>query len=78
VAFFSRPTSAAPDTYIVASGTIHSRVDFDLQHPQDFVDMSSRRQFVIQAAAMTAAPFISTSVTRALAAASKKKLGFAL
>jgi predicted dehydrogenase len=42
------------------------------------MDMPSRRKFVVQAAALVAAPFISTSVTRALAATSKKKLGFAL
>jgi predicted dehydrogenase len=40
--------------------------------------MAARRQFLMQAAALAAAPFISTTVTRALAAASKKKLGFAL
>src|SRR5882762_11531284 len=40
--------------------------------------MATRRKFVMQAAAVAAAPFISTSVTRALAAASKKKLNFAL
>jgi predicted dehydrogenase len=41
--------------------------------------MAARRQFLVQAAAtLAAAPFISTSVTRALAANSKKKLGFAL
>jgi len=40
--------------------------------------MTARRTFIAQAAAIAAAPFISTSVTRALAAASKKKLGFAL
>jgi predicted dehydrogenase len=40
--------------------------------------MTPRRKFIAQAAAVAAAPFISTSVTRALAAASKKKLGFAL
>ncbi len=40
--------------------------------------MTGRRKFLAQAAAATAVPFISTSVTRALAAASKKKLGFAL
>src|SRR5580692_3970671 len=39
--------------------------------------MTTRRQFV-QTAAIAAAPFISTRVTRALAAASDKKLGFAL
>src|ERR1700730_15464242 len=42
------------------------------------MDMPTRRRFFVQAAAVAAAPFISTSVTRALAAASKKKLGFAL
>jgi predicted dehydrogenase len=42
------------------------------------MDMPTRRRFVVQAAALAAAPFISTTVTRALAAASKKKLGFAL
>jgi predicted dehydrogenase len=40
--------------------------------------MATRRTFVAQAAALAAAPFISTRVTRALAAASGKKLGFAL
>ena len=40
--------------------------------------MTARRTFIAQAAAIAAAPFISTSVTRALAAASQKKLGFAL
>ena len=40
--------------------------------------MTARRTFITQAAAVAAAPFISTSVTRALAAASRKKLGFAL
>ena len=40
--------------------------------------MTARRTFIAQAAAVAAAPFISTSVTRALAAAARKKLGFAL
>lgn len=40
--------------------------------------MTTRRQFIAQTAAVTAAPFISTRVTRALAAASEKRLGFAL
>ena len=40
--------------------------------------MPTRRRFVAQAAALAAAPFISTRVTRALAAASSPKLGFAL
>jgi predicted dehydrogenase len=40
--------------------------------------MTARRTFIAQAAAIAAAPFISTGVTRALAAASQKKLGFAL
>jgi predicted dehydrogenase len=40
--------------------------------------MATRRRFIVQAVAIAAAPFISTGVTRALAAASKKKLGFAL
>lgn len=40
--------------------------------------MATRRRFIVQAAAIAAAPFICTSVTRALAAASRKKLGFAL
>ena len=40
--------------------------------------MTDRRQFIAQAAALAAAPFISTRVTRALAAQSRKKLGFAL
>jgi len=42
------------------------------------MDMATRRKFVMQAAALAAAPFISTTVTRALAATAKKKLGFAL
>lgn len=40
--------------------------------------MATRRRFVVQAAALGAAPFISTRVTRALAAAAERKLGFAL
>jgi predicted dehydrogenase len=40
--------------------------------------MATRRKFILQAAAFAAAPYISTGVTRALAAASRKKLGFAL
>jgi predicted dehydrogenase len=40
--------------------------------------MIERRKFIAQAAAFTAAPFISTRVTRARAAQSKHKLGFAL
>jgi len=40
--------------------------------------MTTRRELIVRAAALTTAPFISTRVTRALAAASKKKLGFAL
>lgn len=40
--------------------------------------MTGRRKFLAQATAAAAAPFISTSLTRALAATSKKKLGFAL
>jgi len=39
---------------------------------------TNRRKFVASAVALGAAPFISTRVTRALAAASGKKLGFAL
>jgi predicted dehydrogenase len=39
--------------------------------------MTTRRRF-IQTAALAAAPFISTRTTRALAAAARKKLGFAL
>src|SRR5262249_9971959 len=42
------------------------------------MDMVTRRRFVIQTAPVTAAPSISTRVTRALAAASREKLGFAL
>ena len=42
------------------------------------MDTATRRKFVLQAAAVAAAPFISTRVTRALAAGSRKKLGFAL
>jgi predicted dehydrogenase len=45
---------------------------------QRFINMTTRRRFVAQAAALTTAAFISTSRTRALAAASKKRLGFAL
>ncbi len=40
--------------------------------------MSTRRKFMLQAAALAAAPFISTSRTRARAAADRKKVGFAL
>jgi predicted dehydrogenase len=40
--------------------------------------MTTRRKFIVQGATLAAAPFISTSLTRALAADSKKKLGFAL
>src|SRR6204780_1728697 len=40
--------------------------------------MTTRRKLLAQAAVLAAAPFISTAVTRALAAASRKKLGFAL
>lgn len=40
--------------------------------------MATRRKFVAQAAALAAAPFINTRVTRALAATSRRKLGFAL
>jgi predicted dehydrogenase len=40
--------------------------------------MTDRRKFIAQAAALSAAPFISTRVTRALAAQSRKKLGFAI
>lgn len=40
--------------------------------------VTNRRKFVAGAAALGAAPFISTRVTRALAASSGKKLGFAL
>ena len=40
--------------------------------------MTTRRKLISQAAAVAAAPFISTRVTRSLAAASRKKLGFAL
>jgi predicted dehydrogenase len=42
------------------------------------MDMATRRKFVAQAAALGVAPFISTRVTRAPAAASGRKLGFAL
>lgn len=38
----------------------------------------SRRRFLLQSAAVAAAPFISTSVTRALAEESRRKLGFAI
>jgi predicted dehydrogenase len=40
--------------------------------------MTTRRGFMARAAAFTALPFISTRVTRALAEASRPKLGFAL
>src|SRR5438445_512648 len=40
--------------------------------------MTTRRSFVSGSAALAALPFISTRVTRALAAASRRKLGFAL
>jgi hypothetical protein len=40
--------------------------------------MTARRRFIAQSAALAALPFISTSTTRALAAASGPKLGFAL
>jgi predicted dehydrogenase len=40
--------------------------------------MPTRRDFMLQAAVLAAAPFISTSRTRALAAAGRPRLGFAL
>jgi predicted dehydrogenase len=40
--------------------------------------MTLRRRFIAQAAALAAAPFISTSLTRARAASAKQRLGFAL
>jgi predicted dehydrogenase len=40
--------------------------------------MTTRRTLLTQAAAVAAVPFISTSLTQALAAASRKRLGFAL
>jgi predicted dehydrogenase len=40
--------------------------------------MDSRRRFMQKAAAVAAVPFISTRVTRALAQASRRKVGFAL
>ena len=40
--------------------------------------METRRRFVLRTAAVAAAPFISTRVTRALAQGSRKKLGFAV
>jgi predicted dehydrogenase len=40
--------------------------------------MTGRRRFIAQGSALAALPFISTRITRALAAASKPKLGFAL
>jgi predicted dehydrogenase len=40
--------------------------------------METRRRFVLRSAAVAAAPFISTRVTRALAQGSRKKLGFAI
>jgi predicted dehydrogenase len=40
--------------------------------------MYTRRRFLAQSSALAAAPFIGTSVSRTLAAASGKKLGFAL
>jgi predicted dehydrogenase len=42
------------------------------------LNMTARRKFIVQAAALAAAPFIRTSRTQALAAASRKKMGFAL
>src|SRR6185312_5260892 len=50
-------------------------------HPEELertLCMSTRRRFMLQSAAVAAAPFISTRVTRALAQGSRKKLGFAL
>ena len=40
--------------------------------------MTARRRFIAQGASFAALPFISTRVTRALAAAAQPKLGFAL
>lgn len=40
--------------------------------------MTTRREFTARAAAIAVAPFISTRVTRALAAASRRRVGFAL
>ena len=40
--------------------------------------METRRKFMVRTAAIAAAPFISTRVTRALAQGSQRKLGFAL
>jgi len=40
--------------------------------------MTARRRFIAQSAALAALPFIGTRTTRALAAASRPKLGFAL
>jgi predicted dehydrogenase len=40
--------------------------------------MTTRRKFIVQAAALAAAPYIITGRTQAMAAASRKKLGFAL
>jgi predicted dehydrogenase len=40
--------------------------------------MATRRKFIMQVGALAAAPFISTGRTRAMAAASKKRVGFAL
>ena len=40
--------------------------------------MTARRGFIAQGAALAALPFISTRITRALAAASRPRLGFAL
>ena len=40
--------------------------------------MTNRRRFIAQAVAIAAAPIISTRITRALAAQSRRKLGFAL
>lgn len=45
---------------------------------EDAAHMTTRRGFVAGATALAVAPFISTRVTRALAAASQKRLGFAL
>jgi hypothetical protein len=40
--------------------------------------MTTRRRFMAGSAALAALPFISTRVTRSLAAESRRKIGFAL
>src|ERR1700736_3858091 len=47
-------------------------------HSSGLMDMATRRRFMAGSAALAVSPFINTRVTRALAAASRRKLGFAL